>query len=186
MSVSASKHLEFRLDGIIIASVSVCHQVLGMSCTWIRKEMPLENVVWNKRIMTLVSGYSCVCCESPLFVSPLFTDVACFQIAVYRLTDVCEIPVNQLGGAGFCRVGWDSAVGRATGYGPDGLGVKSRYGRDFPQPHRPALGPTQASSPGVKRPGRGVDHPPPSSAEVKERVQPYIYSPAGPSWPFLR
>jgi len=23
---------------------------------------------------------------------------------------------------------------------------------------------------GVKRPGRGVDHPPPSSAEVKERV----------------
>ena len=26
------------------------------------------------------------------------------------------------------------------------------------------------SFPGVKRPGRGVDHPPPSSAEVKERV----------------
>jgi hypothetical protein len=25
--------------------------------------------------------------------------------------------------------------------------------------------------PGVKRPGRGVDHPPPSSAEVKERVE---------------
>jgi hypothetical protein len=24
---------------------------------------------------------------------------------------------------------------------------------------------------GVKRPGRGVDHPPPSSAEVKERVE---------------
>jgi hypothetical protein len=27
------------------------------------------------------------------------------------------------------------------------------------------------SFPGVKRPGRGVDHPPPSSAEVKERVE---------------
>ena len=26
------------------------------------------------------------------------------------------------------------------------------------------------SFPGVKRPGRGVDHPPPSSAEVKERI----------------
>jgi hypothetical protein len=26
------------------------------------------------------------------------------------------------------------------------------------------------SFPGVKRPGRGVDYPPPSSAEVKERV----------------
>jgi len=28
----------------------------------------------------------------------------------------------------------------------------------------------------VKRPGRGVDHPPSSSAEVKERVELYIYS----------
>ena len=27
-----------------------------------------------------------------------------------------------------------------------------------------------------KRPGRGVDHPPPSSAEVKERVELYLYS----------
>ena len=38
---------------------------------------------------------------------------------------------------------------------------------------------------GVKRPGRGVDHPPPSSAEVEERVELYLYSPAGPSWPVL-
>jgi hypothetical protein len=41
------------------------------------------------------------------------------------------------------------------------------------------------SFPGVKRPGRGVDHPPPSSAEVKKRVELYIYSPSGPSWPVL-
>jgi hypothetical protein len=40
--------------------------------------------------------------------------------------------------------------------------------------------------PGVKRPGRGIDHPPPSSAEVKERVELYLYSPSGPSWPVLR
>jgi len=38
---------------------------------------------------------------------------------------------------------------------------------------------------GVKRPGRGVDHPPLSSAEVKERVELYLYSPSGPSWPVL-
>jgi hypothetical protein len=40
--------------------------------------------------------------------------------------------------------------------------------------------------PGVKRPGRGVHHPPPSSAEVKERVELYLYSPSGPSWLVLR
>ena len=38
---------------------------------------------------------------------------------------------------------------------------------------------------GVKRPGRGVDHPSPSRAEAKERVDLYIYSPAEPSWPVL-
>ena len=38
------------------------------------------------------------------------------------------------------------------------------------------------SFPGVKRPGRGVDHPPPSIAEVKERVELYLYSTSGPSW----
>jgi hypothetical protein len=32
---------------------------------------------------------------------------------------------------------------------------------------------------GVKRPGCGVDDPPPSSAEVKDRVGLYLYSPSG-------
>jgi len=36
------------------------------------------------------------------------------------------------------------------------------------------------SLPGVKRPGRGIDHPPPSTAEVKERVEIYPYS-----WPVI-
>ena len=38
---------------------------------------------------------------------------------------------------------------------------------------------------GVKRPGCGVDHPPPSSAEVKKKVELYLYSPFVPSWPVL-
>ena len=42
---------------------------------------------------------------------------------------------------------------------------------------------TRVSLPGVKWPGRGVDHPPPSSTKVKERVELYPYSPSGPSWP---
>jgi hypothetical protein len=41
------------------------------------------------------------------------------------------------------------------------------------------------SFPGVKRPGRGVNHSPLSSAEVKERVELYLYSPSGPSWSVL-
>ena len=39
--------------------------------------------------------------------------------------------------------------------------------------------------PEVKQPGRGVDYPPPSSAEVKEREELYLYSPSRPSWPVL-
>ena len=38
---------------------------------------------------------------------------------------------------------------------------------------------------GVMRPERGVNHPPPPSAEVKERVNLYLYSLSGPSWPVL-
>jgi len=38
---------------------------------------------------------------------------------------------------------------------------------------------------GVKRSGCGVDHPSPSSAEVKEKVEVYLYSLSGSSWPVL-
>ena len=37
----------------------------------------------------------------------------------------------------------DSSVGIATCYGLDGPGIESRWGRGFPHPSRPALGPTQ-------------------------------------------
>ena len=58
--------------------------------------------------------------------------------------------------------GPSSSVGIATGYGLDGPGVESQWGRDFPHLSRPALGPTQLPvqwvpglSLGVKC-GRGV------------------------------
>jgi hypothetical protein len=43
----------------------------------------------------------------------------------------------------------------------------------------------KGSSPEVKWSGLGVDHPHPSSAEVKERVELHLYSPSRPSWPVV-
>ena len=37
----------------------------------------------------------------------------------------------------------------------------------------------------MKQQGRGVDQPFPSSTEVKERVELYLYSPSGSSWSVL-
>jgi hypothetical protein len=40
-------------------------------------------------------------------------------------------------------VGQDTSVGTATRYGLDSLGIKSWWGKNFPHPSRPTLGPTQ-------------------------------------------
>ena len=70
-------------------------------------------------------------------------------------------------------VGRDSAVGIATRYGLDGPGIESPVGARFSAPVQTCLGAHPASCtmrtgsfPGVKRPGRGADHSPSSSAEV--------------------
>ena len=89
------------------------------------------------------------------------------------------------------KVGPDSSVGRATHYGLDGPGIESQWGTRFSAPVQTDSGAHPASYkipclfPGVKRPGFSLDHPPPSSAEIKERVQVYLYSSSGPSWPIL-
>jgi hypothetical protein len=41
------------------------------------------------------------------------------------------------------NVGRDSPVDIATSYQLNGSGIESRWGRDFPHPSRPTLGPTQ-------------------------------------------
>jgi hypothetical protein len=84
---------------------------------------------------------------------------------------------------------WNSSVGIATLYGLDGPGIGSRWeARLFapvqtgPEAHPAPYTMGTGSFPGVKRPGCGVDHRPQSSAEVKERVEVYFYSPSVPSW----
>jgi hypothetical protein len=88
------------------------------------------------------------------------------------------------------NVGRDSAVGIVTHYGLGGPRIESRWGGRFsaavqsgPGVHPASYTIGIGSFPGIKRPGRGVDHPPPFGAEVKERVELYIYSPSGPLWP---
>ena len=86
----------------------------------------------------------------------------------------------------------DSSVGIATRYGLDGPGIESRWGARFAAPVQ--TGPW--AHPGfctmgtgsfleVKRPGRGVDPPPPSKCQGHERVGLYLYSPSGPQWPVI-
>ena len=64
------------------------------------------------------------------------------------------------------NVGRYSVVDIATRYWLDGPGIEFRWGRDFPHIQRgPGAHPVSCtmstvSFPGVKRSGRGVDHPP--------------------------
>jgi len=84
-----------------------------------------------------------------------------------------------------------SLVGVATWYRLEGLGIESRCGAEIFRTHPdwpwgpPNLLHGTRFFPGVKLRGHGVDHPPPSSAGVKERVEIYLYSPSGPLWPVV-
>ena len=82
-------------------------------------------------------------------------------------------------------MGRDISVGIVTRYELDGPGIETRWGARFPafvqidpeaNPASCTMGTGDFS--GVKRPGRGADHPPHLSTE-------YMYSPSGPSLPVL-
>jgi hypothetical protein len=73
-----------------------------------------------------------------------------------------------------------------TRYELEGPGLEFGWGARFSAPVQTGPGAQPASYTmvtgsfaGVKRPKRGIDNPPPSSAEVKERVELYTYSPSG-------
>ena len=78
--------------------------------------------------------------------------------------------------------GISQSVWLATGWTVQGSNHGG--GWDFPHPSRPSLGPTQSPVqlipglfPEVKRPGHGADHPPASSAEVKEILELHLHFP---------
>jgi hypothetical protein len=81
--------------------------------------------------------------------------------------------------------GRHSSVGITTRYGLYGPGIECRWMQNGPEAHPASYAMDTGYFPGVKRPELGLDHPFPPSAEVKERVELYLYSLSGPSWPVL-
>jgi len=86
-------------------------------------------------------------------------------------------------------VGRDILVDRATGYGLDDPGIESRWGARYSAPVQTGreAHPTSCTmgtvplSPGVKRPGRGVDHPLHPAPRLKKE---YSYT-STPLWAFV-
>jgi hypothetical protein len=74
-------------------------------------------------------------------------------------------------------VGWDSTVGTAAGWSGDRIPVGTRF--SAPVQTGPGAYPASYTMGTGSVPGWGVDHPPPSSAEVKERVELYLFLPLG-------
>jgi hypothetical protein len=84
----------------------------------------------------------------------------CMYVCVLHVrTSVCMYVCTMY----VCKYVCMYVVGIATCYVLDGPGIENRWGRDFPQPSRPVVGPTsdlyivyRVSFPAVKWPGRGT------------------------------
>jgi hypothetical protein len=106
-----------------------------------------------------------------------------------RFTKFISSPLDisqTFGTSHIYKSGPGSVDGIATAYGLDGPGIKSRWGARFsapvhtgPEAHPASCTMGTESFPGVRcgRGGGDSDPPPPSSAEVKNRVEVYLYSP---------
>jgi hypothetical protein len=110
-----------------------------------------------------------------------------FEGCVWRQRRKWEKNTNS--GERWLWVGRYSSVGIATFYQLDGLGFESRWGEIFRTcPERPRGPPSLLCSEyrvftGGKAAGVWRWPPTPSSAEVKGKVELYLCSSSGPSWP---
>jgi len=138
----------------------------------------------SSNYLQLLRPFAVTCCLA------IFSSIMCFIVQflhkmwpiqlVLSLVIVCRI---------FLSRSRDSIVNMANRYGLDGPGIESRLEVTFSAPVQtgPAAHPAPYTMgtrffPAVKRPGHGFEFPPPSSAEVKKRVQLHLKSPSGQSW----
>jgi hypothetical protein len=112
------------------------------------------------------------------------------------MAEMCQQMASRVTLCAYCLVclrpaGRDGADGIVTRCGLDGPGIESPWGGETGQgAQQPSCTMGTGSSPGkggggLKWPERGVDHPPPLSAEIKERVELYLYCASGPLWPVI-
>ena len=84
-----------------------------------------------------------------------------------------------------CYVGQDSSVGTASRYGLDDPGIESRWSevsapvQPYTRAHPSFYTTGKGLSPGVKRPRRGVCHPPPPFVPRFNAEQNYTSTPRG-------
>ena len=128
--------------------------------------------------------------ESPLWQTPISHNIAsCAAIFLGGYAGQCRPQSLGIVEAkdSYTFLPWTLTI--ATRYRLDVPGSNPGRGEIFRfRPDRPWGSPSllynayRVPFPGVKRPGRGANHPPPCNAEVKERVELYLYFPSGPSW----
>jgi hypothetical protein len=107
---------------------------------------------------------------------PTGFDPGIVQPVVGRCTD-CAIPAHfVLSCTLFKRIATSWTVSGSNSGGDEILRTRSDRTRGPP-------GLLYNAFPGVKRPEHSVDHLSPFNAYVKERVELYLCSPFGPSWP---
>jgi hypothetical protein len=134
--------------------------------------------------LSMEEAYTCVSLTKPAHAHAVYTTVQIPSLlhvsAITSPSSRCttlETHQNTI-------IGRDSPVGIATRHRLDSPGIESRWRQDFPHLFTASCTVCTGSFPGVKRPGRSVDHPTPSRAGIlKKWVE--LYSPPGPSWPVI-
>jgi hypothetical protein len=142
-----------------------CATVVPVCHTRFVSHTRLHTTLHHIILYTAVRHPHQTCPQFNVYISALQTSYLFFVLNQRNPWGFHHELVAKLGLFVYCKV--SRVVGIKTGYGQDGPGIESRWGHDFPDTSRPTLGLTQppiqwvpGHSRGVKRPGRGTDHPP--------------------------